>query len=260
MAPLHILARFLRVVLHLAWGTLLAAVVFPFATQARREAIIERWSRKLLACLNVRLTVMGAPAARSGVVFVANHISWLDVWLLHSQRACRFVAKAEVAHWPLIGWLAKKAGTLFIRREQRHHTAAINREITVALAQGACIALFPESTTSDGRQLRRFHPSLLQPAADLGAPVIPVALRYVDDAGRPDTTPAYIDQMTLMESLRRVLAAREIRAELRFLPAIATRGRSRREIARAAQAAIAAALSLPDPDRTPETAPGLPVA
>ncbi|MEO1766916.1 lysophospholipid acyltransferase family protein [Thiobacter aerophilum] len=256
----RLLIKLVLLAFHLAWGAVLAALVFPFATQARREAIIERWAQALLGRLSVRVTVTGVLAVRKGAVFVANHISWLDVWLLDSQRACRFVAKAEVARWPLIGWLAKKTGTLFIRREQRHHTAAINREIAAALADGACIALFPESTTSDGLRLRRFHPSLLQPAVDLGAPVIPVAIRYVDAAGNPDTTPAYIDQMTLLDSLTRIIKAETVHAELAFLPAISTRGRNRREIARAAQAAIAAALSLPDPDRTPETAPGLPSA
>jgi 1-acyl-sn-glycerol-3-phosphate acyltransferase len=244
--------RLPAVLFHLLWGVVLAALVFPWVGAARRGAIIEGWAAGLLKRLRVRLTVKGSLPGHGGVVFVANHISWLDVWLLDSQRACRFVAKAEVAHWPLIGWLARRAGTLFIARERRHHTALLNREITLALADGACVALFPEGTTSDGRRLRRFFTSLLQPAADTGVPLIPVAIRYLDAEGRPDPTPAYIDQMTLMESLLRILTAPEIRAEIIFLPAIETRGRSRREIARAAEAAIAAALSLPIPDMTPE--------
>ncbi len=245
--------RLAAVAMHLAWGVLIAACLFPFAGTARRRALTERWSRRLLALLNVKLRVVGRPPPEDGVVFVANHISWLDVWLIDSLRACRFVAKAEVRGWPVIGWLAERAGTLFIQRQRRHHTAVLNQSIAAALAAGESVALFPEGTTSDGSRLRRFFTSLLQPAADTGAPLVPVAIRYVDDHGRPDATPAYIDQMTLMESLLRILSAGTIRAELHVLPPVDTRGRNRREIAHAAQAAIAAALSLPAPDR--ESAP-----
>lgn len=248
--------RLPALVLHLLCGVLLAGLVFPRLGRDRRARIIETWSRRLLALLGVRMSVQGRVPQDAGVVFVANHISWLDVWLINSQRACRFVAKAEVRDWPVIGWLAEKAGTLFIERERRHHTAALNPQIAAALASGDCVALFPEGTTSDGRQLRRFFTSLFQPVADTGTPLVPVAIRYVDAAGNPDITPAYIDQMTLMHSLMRILAAGEIRAELHVLPPIDTRGLTRREIAHAAEAAIRAALCLPAPDTTPETPPG----
>lgn len=251
----------LRLALHLAQGLATAALIFPFCSPLARDALIRSWSRKVLAILRVRLTVHGPmPAAGTPCVVVANHISWLDVWLIDSQRACHFVAKSEVRDWPVIGWLARKSGTLFIQRARRHHTAALNQEMVQALAQGACVAVFPEGTTSDGRQLRRFFTSLLQPAADTGAPLIPVAIHYTGRDGETDLTPAFIDDMTLTESLRRVLAAREIRAELSFLPPIDTRGKTRRDIAHAAQEAIAAALRLPSPGTTPETAPGPPAA
>jgi len=260
--PLLRLIRLLRLGLHLLQGLAMAALVFPFVSSARRDGIVRGWSRKVLAILGVRLRVHGAAPAPDapGVVFVSNHISWLDVWLIDSQRACRFVAKSEVRNWPVIGWLAARTGTLFIQRARRHHTAALNRQIDRALREGACVAMFPEGTTTDGRQLKRFFTSLLQPAADAGAPLVPVAIRYLREDGEIDLTPAYIDRMSLAESLRRVLAAREILVELSFLPPIDTRGKSRRDIAHAAEAAIAAALRLPSPGTTPETAPDLPDA
>jgi 1-acyl-sn-glycerol-3-phosphate acyltransferase len=251
------LLTLLRLAAHLARGLATAALIFPFCSPRTRDALIRAWSRSVLAILRVRLTVHGpVPAAGAPCVVVANHISWLDVWLIDSQRACHFVAKSEVRDWPVVGWLAQKSGTLFIQRARRHHTAALNQEMIHALGEGACVAVFPEGTTSDGRQLRRFFTSLLQPAADTGAPLIPVAIRYTGRDGEADLTPAFIDDMTLTESLRRVLAAREIRAELSFLPPVDTRGKTRRDIAHAAEHAIAAALRLPSPGTTPETAPG----
>lgn len=249
------LLTLLRLALHLAQGLVTAALIFSWCSPALRDTVIRAWSRKVLAILRVRTRVSGHPpgAGVPGVV-VANHISWLDVWLIDSQRTCRFVAKSEVRGWPVMGWLADKAGTLFIQRQRRHHTAALNQQISHALGEGACVGVFPEGTTSDGRQLKRFFTSLLQPAADTGAPLIPVAIRYVRSNGEVDLTPAFIDDMSLAESLRRVLAAREIVAELTFLPPVDTQGKTRRDIAHAAQDAIAAALNLPSPGRTPETA------
>lgn len=250
------LFRLLRVCVHVIEGLATAAVIFPFSSTRLRDTLIRIWSRKLITILRVRVRVEGKAngANAAGAIFVANHISWLDVWLIDSQRACRFVSKSEVRDWPVMGWLAAKAGTLFIQRARRHHTAALNQQITRALSQGSCVAMFPEGTTSDGRQVRRFFTSLLQPAADAGAPLVPVAIRYVRNNGETDLTPAFIDDMTMVESLRRILRARETIAELTFLPAIDTRGKSRRDIAHAAQEAIAAALNLPSPGRTLETA------
>jgi 1-acyl-sn-glycerol-3-phosphate acyltransferase len=253
--------RALRLLLHLAQGVLTAAVLFPLLSPVAREAVTRRWSRRLVGILQVRLQVSGRPPEiGTPAVIVSNHVSWVDIWLIDSQRACRFVAKSEVRDWPILGWLAQRAGTLFIQRARRHHTAALNTQITRALSEGACVAMFPEGTTTDGRQLRRFFSSLLQPAADAGARLIPVALRYVQPNGELDLTPAYCDDITLLQSLTRILAARELFAELSFLPSIDTGGKSRRVIAHAAQEAIAGALNLPFPGRTPETEPDPPTA
>lgn len=262
-APLALrLLRQFRLGFHFLRGLATATIMLPFCGPAWRDRLIRDWSRQALAILRVRTHIAGTPPdpAHGGVVFVANHISWLDVGLINSVRACRFVAKSEVRGWPLMGWLVARSGTLFIQRQRRHHTAVLNRQMAAALAEGDCIALFPEGTTSDGRQVRRFFSSLLQPAADTGAPLVPVAIRYAARDGKPDLAPAFIDDMTLPQSIARIFRAGEIRAELTYLPPIDTRGKSRREITHAAQEAIAAALNLPSPGTTPETAPDPPAA
>jgi 1-acyl-sn-glycerol-3-phosphate acyltransferase len=252
------LVRLVRIALHFALGVGIAAVVLPFSSTRFRDSVIRWWSRKLLSVLQVRVEVKGLPPPDDlrSAVFVANHISWLDIWLIYSIHACRFVAKSEVRSWPFIGWMAEKVGTLFIERKRKRQTASLNEQMVAVLGAGACIAMFPEGTTTDGRQMRRFFGALLQPAAETGAPLIPTAIRYIGPDGQTDLTPAYIDDMSLAESLRRILAKRKIHAELTFLPAIESTGKTRRAIAQAAQEAISTSLNLPVLDRRPETARG----
>ncbi|HZP93321.1 MAG TPA: lysophospholipid acyltransferase family protein [Burkholderiales bacterium] len=253
-APAHLrLYRLLRVLLQVFLGLLTVALLFPFYGSDRRWRAVKRWSAGVCRALGVCVCVIGRPPARRGraLLGVANHVSWLDIPSIHSVWQVRFVAKSEVRHWPAIGWLAARTGTLFVERDRRRHATRINESIHRAFAEGDAIAVFPEGTTTYGDELRRFHASLLQPAVDEHALVVPVALRYVDAHGNIDTAPGYVGQMSLAESLARILSRRKIRVELRFLPAIDAEGRTRRELAGLAQAAIAAALNLPWPDREP---------
>jgi 1-acyl-sn-glycerol-3-phosphate acyltransferase len=119
------------------------------------------------------------------VLLVANHISWLDIVVLHAARHCRFVSKAMCKRWPLIGTLATGAGTLYIERESRRDAMRVVHHMADALQAGDILAVFPEGTTSDGISLLPFHANLIQAAVSAGAPVQPVALRFID-AHRPD--------------------------------------------------------------------------
>lgn len=254
--------RATRVMLHLVAGLFEAALLFPFYATARRQRAISRWSGRLLAYLCVKPQVMGAPPLSShrAAVLVANHVSWLDIQLIHSVWPVRFVAKAEVRGWPLIGWLSARAGTLFIERGNHRHAAQANQSIHAAFEQGDAVGVFPEGTTTDGRKLARFHASLLQPAVDERAVVYPVALRYLDEAGEINVRASYEGETSLAQSLQMILAERVIHAELMFLPALDAAGKSRRELAAQTQAALAAALNVPVADRQPGKAAGPPGA
>jgi 1-acyl-sn-glycerol-3-phosphate acyltransferase len=183
-------------------------------------------------------------------MLAANHISWLDVYSLQTVCPARFVAKAEIRDWPLLGWLSRNAGTLFIERSKRSDTARINRHISEALAIGDRVAVFPEGTTGDGKALMHFHASLLQPAITVGAMLYPVAIRYTNRAGELSTAAPYVN-ISMMESLRRVLREPWINVELIFGSPISSNGKNRRELARDAEHAIASALSLPVPHKAP---------
>ena len=207
---------------------------------------MQKWSRGVVRSAGVGVRVKGTvPEHGARIMAVSNHVSWLDVQVLHSVWNVRFVAKSEVRRWPFIGWLSARTGTLFIDRANRRHAARINSDIHQAFADGDAVAVFPEGTTTRGDKLLRFHASLLQPAIDAQALIVPVAIRYTDDAGNRHPAAAYVDDMSLMESLAAIVRAPLICAEVHILPAIQTQGRTRRELAQASHASIAAALSLP---------------
>jgi 1-acyl-sn-glycerol-3-phosphate acyltransferase len=220
-----------------------------------------RWSIRLLDIVGVKLTVRGDPPGinpRSGIV-VANHVSWLDIFVVAAVSPSRFVSKSEVRNWPVAGYLATKAGTVYLERARLRDAARVNRQMVELLAAGERLAVFPEATTTDGTALRPFHGSLLQPAVEAGVPVFPAALRYLDGDGELSTAVPYTGDDSFMQCLKRIIAARGIRAELTFAAPVAAAGRRRNDLAREAERAIASVLRLPVPRKAPET-PGDPPA
>lgn len=206
--------RVLRVVLHLIVGVLEALWLGAGRDPQQPEILAakQRWCRRFLAILHVEIHVEG-PLRGGPVLLVSNHVSWLDIPVIAAVRPCYFLSKAEVAGWPVIGWLAKAVGTLFMRRgggEFRRKAA----EIEGRLRLGHSILVFPEGTTTDGVGVRRFFPQLL--AVGNAAPVQAVAIRYRDRAGRADTDLAFIGDDEFHHHLWRVLARRRIEVMLRF--------------------------------------------
>ena len=240
--------RYVRLAVQLILGLLTVALLFPFYSRRRRWRAVQNWSRRVLRSAGVVVNVHGeVPEPGARVLGVANHVSWLDIQVLHSVWNVRFVAKSEVRRWPLIGWLSARTGTLFIERGSRRHAARINVAIHEAFADGDPVAVFPEGTTTCGDELLRFHGSLLQPAVDEEALIAPVAIRYTDKEGNLEPAAAYVGEVSLMQSLASIVRVPRIVAEVHFLPAIDSRGRTRRELAQASHALIASALKLPVP-------------
>ena len=147
--------RWTRLLLHLASAFLTLRFAWPRANAERRHEIAVRWARNLLSILAIRVRCEGRPPphARHGAMIAGNHVSWVDIFAIASVRHTRFIAKSEIRDWPLAGWLAEKSGTIFIRRARRHDTARINALVHDALAEGDCVGLFPEGTTTEGDRL-----------------------------------------------------------------------------------------------------------
>ena len=232
--------RITRFALHLARGSFITAFLFPLQSSERRKREVEHWSLQLLDILNIRLFLHGMPPTYGGrpLMIVSNHVSWLDIFAINSVVPARFVAKAEVRAWPLVGWLCARAGTLFIERSRRQDTARINQAVTSALTRGHVFAVFPEGTTTDGSTVLKFHASLLEPAREAEAIVQPVAIRYERSDGTLCTEAAYDGGKTIWESLMGITSRHEIIARVCFLQPIVLDGRHRRDVARDAREAI----------------------
>ena len=216
---------------------------FPRLDAAGRHAAIGRWSAGVLEALGVGLRLEGE-AAPPGTLLAANHVSWLDIVAIHAVvPEARFVSKAAVRDWPLVGRLADAAGTLFLARDRKRDALRLVGLIGDALAAGQSVAVFPEGTTADGRTLLPFHANLLQAAIATGAPVQPVALRFADAFDRPSRAVEFVGATTLLQSVWRVVGAEALVVHVALLPPLASAGADRRELADAVRAAIAAALT-----------------
>lgn len=217
MSPLRALWRILRVLVTAIHGWLIITFQFPGWPQERRNARVQQWARDMLQVLGIPLEVHGIPPAQGPVLIVANHISWLDILVMHAARHCRFVSKSDVKHWPLVGKLATGGGTLYIEREKRRDAMRVVHHMAESLKAGEIVAVFPEGTTSDGQALLPFHANLIQAAVSSGAPVQPVGLRYIDQGtGHDSRGPLYLDDDTLVGSLWRTLAGPPFMARVRF--------------------------------------------
>lgn len=239
--------RAARLALHIVYG-LGAAVFYPWFAISIRRRILQNWSLGLLQIFNVKLDIAADDALhglRHGLI-VTNHISWLDVFVLNAVVPMRFVAKSEVRRWPLIGWLCARAQTLFLERGKARDAARINVQLVELLRHGACLAVFPEGTTTDGAQVAHFHSSLLQPAIDAAAQVHPIAIRYQNEFGARSTAAAYIGDMSFGTSMWNILSEPQLHVRLIATPALNAQDMDRRTLTRTAHERIACTLATAD--------------
>lgn len=219
-----------RTLVHVLAGWLTITLLFPRWPQQRRDATVQAWSQRMLRILGIPLHVHGQAPVQGPVLLVANHLSWLDILVMHAARHCRFVSKSDVKHWPLVGTLATGGGTLYIEREKRRDAMRVVHHMAESLKAGDIVAVFPEGTTGDGKELLPFHGNLIQAAISAHVPVQPVALRFVDrESGRDSEGPLYLGDDTLVGSLWRTLAGRPFVAHVRFGEPEVAAGRDRRE-------------------------------
>lgn len=223
------LLRLLRMLAHLARGWWTIYRHFPALEASARNAAVQAWAQRMLACTGVELRVLGDVPQAGPVLLAANHISWLDILVLHAARHCRFISKADIQHWPLLGTLATAGGTLYITRESRRDALRVVHQMAACLRAGEVLAVFPEGTTGDGATVLPFHANLLQAAISAQAPVVPVGLRFLDArSGRASFAPCYIGNDTLLGSVWRTLCAQDLVAVVHFGSAQDAEGRDRR--------------------------------
>ncbi|MEI5996853.1 1-acyl-sn-glycerol-3-phosphate acyltransferase [Paraburkholderia bengalensis] len=238
-----------RLVVHLLHGMWTVWTRFPRATPQQRLELNRAWSLRMLQLCGMRLVVHNDGARLDeGVLVVANHISWIDIYVINAWRPTPFLSKAEIRKWPVVGWCAQQLGTVFIQREKRSDAKRIMHDLANRLNAGELMCVFPEGTTSDGVQLLPFHANMFQAAVSASRPVQPVCLMYEDAQGRQSTAPAYIGEMSLGQSLDALLRGGPLTAHV-YVGAALAPGADRRLLAAEAQASVAAALAaLQDPE------------
>ena len=234
MTSLQAIWKLLRGLWHVLVGMWWIHVHFPRLSPDQRDMRVQVWAMQFLALWGIHVKVLGQPVVAGPALIVANHISWLDISVIHAARHCRFVSKSDIRDWPLVGKLATGAGTLYIERSSRKDALRMVRDMADALRDGDVLAVFPEGTTSDGLSLLPFHANLIQSAIEAEAPVQPMSLRFVDArSGEPTLAPCYIGDDTLVGSVWRTLTAPPITAVVHFGPVQQADGRERRAWAQA---------------------------
>lgn len=236
--------RILRLILHLLAGLSTCALIFPFIDASGREQRIKAWSAKLLKLCGVQVTIRKTTgeAPPKTELIVANHVSWLDIFVVNSLQPCRFVAKSDIRDWPLIGWLCDKAGTIFIARGRQRDVRRIYEGLVASIHAGERIAFFPEGTTSVQGEILPFHANLFEAAIEAKAPIQPYALRYTDASGNLHPATEFVGDMTFAQSVIAILKSNGIKAELMILPVIDSGDAHRRELAGTARDSIGSAL------------------
>jgi 1-acyl-sn-glycerol-3-phosphate acyltransferase len=221
--------KFLRGLWHVFMGMWTIYVRFPQLSPEQREMRVQAWALQFLALWGIHLKVLGQPVVSGPALMVANHISWLDILVIHAARHCRFVSKSDVRDWPLVGMLATGAGTLYIERTSRKDALRMVKDMADAMRNGDVVAIFPEGTTSDGRDLLPFHANLIQAAIQANAPVQPMSIQFVDaKTGQISWGPCYIGDDTLLGSMWRTLKSPPILAVVHFGELQQAHGRDRR--------------------------------
>ena len=206
--------------------------------------LIRRWQGGLMRVFGFRMRMRGTPLP-GATVFVANHVSWIDIVALHSQRMMGFVAKREIEGWPVVGWLAGRGETIYHQRGDQASLGGVLHEMLARLRAGRSVGVFPEGRTRDGREVGPFHARIFLAAVEAGVPVQPVALRYGAN-GNAQAEVAFGPDESFFANFLRILGDPARVAEVRFLEPIAPGAvDGRRRIAEEARERIVAAMQGP---------------
>jgi len=236
------LIRYVRLIQAFAHAYWMVWMVFPHLSKAQKFAAIQGWSRKVLHWMGVELASdsvdhfdpLDPSHTRSAtpMLWVANHVSWLDILVIQAIHPCVFVAKSEVLHWPVLGTLAKACDVIFVNRASAVGARQMVHQVNRVLSQGLCVAAFPEGTTSEGQTVKLFHANLFEAVVQHRLPVQPIALHYSDlRTGAACPQVAYVDDIGFMSSLHQVMKTGGVRARVRLGEQLCAMGHSRRTLA-----------------------------
>ena len=241
MSLLRLLWRSLLLLIHTLSGAWISIRAQIKKHQAPDPDHISRWSRQLLAILGVELECRGKVPHQAAMI-VANHVSWLDIPLISSCTHAAFLSKEAIRRWPVIGWFAVSAGTVFIRRG-KGEANQVAEAIAQRLNGDRQLAVFPEGRVTPADRVERFFPRLFAAAIEAQVPVAPVAIIYLTEDGALDDGVSYLPGRSFLGILLRLLVRKRTRAVISFCPLIEAAGYDRKGLAKASREAILRALA-----------------
>lgn len=244
---LHRIWVWVQIALHVICGVCTLSFLFPFLSRRNKDQKIQAWSKRILKIFNIELVVQGTGLLTHQPHLVAsNHISWLDIHVINAFQPIRFVAKSEVAQWPVFGWMAKQLGTVFIRRDSSRHARQVVGQMA-DLLKTESICIFPEGTSTEGATVLPFKPNLFESAILAQTPVFPVAIQYLSKkTGERSESTAFIGDMGLLESMSNTINNRSLVAKITILEPYQSDAQNtldRKLLANSCQDSIAKALS-----------------
>jgi 1-acyl-sn-glycerol-3-phosphate acyltransferase len=223
----------------LLYGALQIALLFPALSNCRRNYLARLWSRQLVGLLGIRIDDRVTSKLVADGLLVSNHISLIDIFVINAVLPSSFISKSEVSSWPLIGWMSRNIGTIFIERGSRRAAHRTQENMVTALSTGRRLAIFPEGTTTSGTQVLPFHSALFQSAVDAAVPVHALSLRYYGHEGRPSSATAYIDELSVLDCLLNTLRCRGLGVSLSLAASFPAPHQDRRHLTHHCHQAIA---------------------
>jgi len=208
----------------------------PVGDKTLVEVVSQWWSRMTCRIFGLRIAVRGEKLP-GPQLFAANHISWIDIPLMHSFVSMGFVSKAEIEKWPVIGFLARVGGTVFHHRGNHDSASGVAAMMSQRLVEGGNVAIFPEGGILPGDHIKRFHGRMFAAAIETGSPVQPVMLRYVRD-GKHDHAMSFLPGEHFVANFFRLMRQAPCTAEVVLLQRLDSSGKQRRPLAGEAEALV----------------------
>jgi 1-acyl-sn-glycerol-3-phosphate acyltransferase len=187
------------------------------STREARADWLHRFAARTLHRLGIEIDVVGVFPEQGAVI--SNHLSYVDIVVFAALHPCVFVSKAEIAAWPVVGWMTTMAGTVYVARGHGGSAMRARSGMQAAADAGLPVVFFPEGTTTNGSELLKFHSGLLAQAMEERQPITAAHVRYSLAAGNEATVAddvCYWGDAKMLPHIFKLLGLRGMRAEVRF--------------------------------------------
>ncbi len=231
---LRLLYKFFCIIILFFYGLIITGIIFPVLhflcsankVKSKRDILKIHWLKVFSSIMKLSVIREGE-LPRDGALLISNHISWLDIIVIGQYLPVYFVAKSDISSWPIIGYLSRQGGTIFIRRGNKKSIKETTEKMIWVLKQNSNIVAFPEGTTTSGNEVLSFHASLFQPALLTKSVIQPVVIQY---EGAAKHQAPFIGEDDFVRHLIKMLCLDKVEVRLSFLPVIKSLGKDRHTV------------------------------